>query len=79
MRRRPVRGDLAAAVGGRRLPLQGDMKTIILTIAMLTTTTAALAQETTVTLPEDKITAKAPKPCVVRELDQGRGSVKICG
>lgn len=55
------------------------MKTIILTIAMLTTTTAALAQETTVTLPEDKITAKAPKPCVVRELDQGRGSVKICG
>ena len=55
------------------------MKTIILTIAMRTTTNAALAQEQTVRLPEDKIVVKAPKPCTVRELDQGRGSVKICG
>ncbi len=55
------------------------MKTIILTIATLTVTTAALAQDKTVTLPEDKITVKAPAPCVVRPLDQGRGNVRICG
>lgn len=54
------------------------MKTLILSAALiLSFSSAALAQSKTVVLPEVKITAKVPT-CTVRELDQGRGSVKIC-
>jgi hypothetical protein len=56
------------------------MKTIILTIAILTSTTAALAQDRTVTLPEDKIVVKAPRPCVERPLDSDhKARVRVCG
>lgn len=56
------------------------MKTIILTIAMLTTTTAALAQDQEVRLPEDKVTAKPPVKCSDRPLDSDhKARVRTCG
>ncbi len=65
------------AVGAPSIPLDGDMKTLLLSALILSFSSAALAQDKTVTLPEDKIVVKAPS-CTVRALDQGRGNVRIC-
>jgi len=55
------------------------MKTLLLSAALLLSLTGnALAQETVIVMPQDKIVAKAPVTCTVRALDQGRGNVRIC-
>ena len=56
------------------------MKTIILALAILTSTTAALAQDGEVRLPEDTVTAKPPVKCVDRPLDSDhKAHVRVCG
>lgn len=56
------------------------MKTLLLSALILSFSSAALAQDKVVVLPQDTVTAKAPSaPCTVRALDQGRGNVRTCG
>lgn len=56
------------------------MKTLLLSALILSFSSAALAQDKVVVLPQDTIVVKAPTPpCTVRPLDQGRGNVRTCG
>lgn len=51
--------------------------TVVTLLGLLCFPVLAQEKSSVIVLPTDKITVKVPH-CTVRELDQGRGSVRIC-